>query len=191
MAIDMSWCKNRTIFPQISSRIEKAVAVTLRVPALFLLDYSCQWAVGRHAPQCGLLVSNLGMSPVCHSTTETLPLLLALLNGFVLLLLPLTHLKRYYLHVLCWTILSMSLCLSYTLLLNLDSGQVFHFESLRFSLNNQHVVSLLVSIGGRSTHLYFPFFVLHTLFDAINFVFLQTSSRFIILSMSLSASAHW
>ena len=162
----------KSLLSPLVPHLEHAVGVLLRLPGLFLID-----AYSRHVlttrPR-SLLLSHFGESvgrrrPSQPTATDPISLP-ALLNGFLLLLLPLAHLKRYYLHLVCWAIIFSSLYLSQSLLHfdSTDDTQLFptYFHS------NIYILKILNKDV-------FQLFLLHLTFDAIILTLLQASHRII------------
>lgn len=142
----------------IYGRIEKIIDIILRIPGLFIIDNYCHNLAVDHETnfaQWSLIISNI-----------------ALINGVLLLLLPLSQLKRYYLHLTCCILLLLSICLSYDLLY-VDTGQYLDGALLPFPiyLNNES------NVANQNLILYLPILVLHSLFNFISLSLMKASLR--------------
>ena len=160
----------------IYGRIEKIIDIILRIPGLFIIDNYCHNLAVDHETnfaQWSLIISNIGML-LSSSIIQVLIIYIfvALINGVLLLLLPLSQLKRYYLHLTCCILLLLSICLSYDLLY-VDTGQYLDGALLPFPiyLNNES------NVANQNLILYLPILVLHSLFNFISLSLMKASLR--------------
>ena len=175
------------ISPLIYGKLEKAVAIILRIPGLFIIDNYCKTLFNQRQPDkfdhWDTFFSNLGNNFFYTLNQDEYYYFVstALISGFLLLLLPLEHLRRFYLHLICCILFLLSLCLSCDLLF-FDSVQWFQFFPLQSYLNNsQKVFPHFFKVFNQNFMLNLPLFVLHLSFDVVSLALLQESSRTIIL----------
>ncbi|XP_054167250.1 RING finger protein 145-like [Oppia nitens] len=117
--------------PTFGKRVETAVAVILRTPGLFIIEY--WWRCDDHK---FILHSNDWNQFWTSFVTN-----IALLNGFLLLLLPLSLIRLLYCHIVCGALLITAHLLSYYLVHMIDvQNGVSFFESLALSLVQMNAI---------------------------------------------------
>lgn len=154
------------ISPLIYGNLEKALSVVLRLPGLFIIDIFFRNLLSERTIKIynwNIFVSNF-----------------ALVNGFLLLLLPLAHLKRYYLHFCCCTLLLTSLCLSYDWLY-FDSCQEFCFFPIKQYLSEDKIRAFTAKVSNQqNVLLHFPLLILQISFDVVSLWLLRAPPRKIL-----------
>lgn len=175
------------ISPLIYGNLEKALSVILRLPGLFIIDIFFRNLLSERTIKIynwNIFVSNFGKSLLqsCPfaECTHLIICLLALVNGFLLLLLPLAHLKRYYLHFCCCTLLLTSLCLSYDWLY-FDSCQEFCFFPIKQYLSEDKIRAFTAKVSNQqNVLLHFPLLILQISFDIVSLWLLRAPPRKIL-----------
>ncbi|CAG2100625.1 unnamed protein product [Medioppia subpectinata] len=123
--------------PTFRSRVETAIGITLRTPGLFIIEY---WWRSQHNRYVREVQDN-------HFWTNFVTNI-ALINGFLLLLLPLSLIRLLYTHIVCGALLITAHLLSYYLVHVIDAyNGVPLIESLAVSLVQMNAIkqiSLLV-----------------------------------------------
>ena len=181
------------ISPLFYGKLEKALGVLLRIPGLFIIDNYCRSLLTDRSTRMynlSLFVSNFGTTFFHLLATSYLTdvvysffinLTLALLNGFLLLLLPLAHLKRYYLHLCCCTLLLASICLSYDWLYIDKSGQDLYFFPIKQYLSDDKIRTLTSRVSNQNVILHLPLLMLQIAFDIVSLSLLKAPPRKILL----------
>ncbi|CAG2166510.1 unnamed protein product [Oppiella nova] len=126
--------------PTIRSRAETAVGIILRTPGLFIIEYWWRSQPNRHVLQA--------MDSQTNQFWTNFITHIALINGFLLLLLPIPLIRLLYTHIVCGALLITAHLLSYYLVHVIDAyNGVPIIESLALSLVQMNAIkqiSLLV-----------------------------------------------
>lgn len=147
------------------NQIDRTIVALLRMPGFFLIDnyfncFNLNWS-SRHR-DWSLILSHF-----------------ALLNGFLLLLLPLKYLKRYYVHLVCWLAL---INLSKTLF-NLDHLADMIPTDISQSNETKEIISMWLNFNFDDQRQNIIIFLFHFAFNMITLFLLQASNKIIKISL--------